>query len=130
MVIRYLLAFLLAFVLIFPANPQEVKKTGGFARIAGMGNNPYIIDPFFMTVNPAWGAYYDDFLFGDLGASAGGPTAVDFSSGGVGQFIAVNFGLGSNFTLGAFLTRDDFNGFSIAATDPLSQVPGANLSVV
>ncbi|MGE5797619.1 MAG: hypothetical protein ACM34N_12615 [Ignavibacteria bacterium] len=127
MVIRYLLAFLLAFVLIFPANPQEVKKTGGFARILGMGNNPYIIDPFFMTVNPAWGAYYDDFLFGDLGSGAG---PADFGPGGTGQFIAANFSLGSNFTLGAFLTRNDFSAFSIAAMDPLIQVPGANLSVV
>jgi len=128
MVIRYLLTFLLTFILIFPANPQEVKKTGGFARISGMGANPYIIDPFFMTVNPAWGAYYDDFLFGDLGSSAN--AAPDFGTGGVGQFIAANFSLGDNFTLGAFLTRNDFNGFSIAAMDPLTRVPGASLGVV
>jgi hypothetical protein len=128
MIIRYLLTFLITFILIFPANAQDVKKTGGFARIAGMGNNPFIIDPFFMTVNPAWAAYYNDFLFGDLGSGAGTPT--DFASGGTGQFIAANFSLGSDFTLGAFLTRNDFNGFSIAAIDPLTRVPGVTLGVV
>ena len=31
---------------------QDIKKTGGYARLAGMGSNPYVIDPFFNTVNP------------------------------------------------------------------------------
>ncbi|HVO73765.1 MAG TPA: hypothetical protein VMT35_07055, partial [Ignavibacteriaceae bacterium] len=132
---RYLLTFLFTFLLIFPVHPQEVKKTGGFARISGMGNNPFIVDPYFMTVNPAWGAYYDNFLFGDLGSGgAGTGTDADFGAGGTGQFIAANFGLGSSLTLGAFLSRNDFNGFSIAALDPLSKlggIPGApNLGVV
>ncbi|MCH7772202.1 MAG: hypothetical protein IIA49_14510, partial [Bacteroidetes bacterium] len=33
---------------------QDVKKTGGLARLSAMGGNIYVIDPFFNTVNTAW----------------------------------------------------------------------------
>ena len=62
MIIRYMLLVVVSFLLIVPANSQEIKKTGGFARISSMGANPYIVDPYYMTVNPAWGAYYDNFF--------------------------------------------------------------------
>jgi hypothetical protein len=123
MIIRYMLLVVVSFLLIVPANSQEIKKTGGFARISSMGANPYIVDPYYMTVNPAWGAYYDNFLFGDLGSGAG--TSTDFAAGGTGQFFAANFDLGNRFTLGGFLSRNDFQGFSITAPDPLSRIPGA-----
>ena len=130
MFIRVTFAILVSILLIVPAKSQEIKKTGGFARISGMGANPYIVDPFFMTVNPAWGAYYDNFLFGDLGASTtGSSTAVDFSAGGIGQFFAANFGLGNNLTLGGFLSRNDFPSLAITSPDPLSNlslIPGLN----
>ena len=125
MLIRYTFVFLVSLLFIVPANSQEIKKTGGFARLSGMGSNPFIVDPFFMTVNPAWGAYYDNFLFGDLGSKPAG--AANFSAGGTGQFFAANFGLGNNLTLGGFLSRNDFQGFSISSPDPLSR---AGLGVV
>ncbi len=128
MFVKFALLVLVSFLLIVPASPQQIKKTGGFARISGMGANPYIVDPYFMTVNPAWGAYYDNFLFGDLGSGAG--TSTDFAAGGTGQFFAANFGFGNKFTLGGFLSRNDFQGFSITAPDPLSRVPGYTLGVV
>lgn len=122
---RYFLIFVLALCLMplsFAQKTDKLEKTGGYARILGMGNNPYIIDPFFETVNPAWGAYYDHFLFGDLGSTAGA-----FAAGGVGQFASANFRVSQGLTLGALLTRNDFNGFGIARLDPfsvVSKVPG------
>ena len=114
---RYILVFVLALCLMPLSFAQKMEKTGGYARILGMGNNPYIVDPFYVTVNPAWGGYYDNFLFGDLGSTAGA-----FASGGVGQFASVNFRLNSDITLGALLTRNDFNGFGIARLDPFGIV--------
>ncbi len=96
------------------AQTQNLEKTGGFARLQAMGNNPYIIDPFNMTLNSAWGAYYSDFIMGDLGS-----TATAFGNDGVGQFIGANFKVGSKMTLGVILARNNFNGqFSILNLDP------------
>ncbi len=113
---RYFLIFVLFTCFItmsFAQKTETFQKTGGYARILGMGNNPYIVDPFFVTANPAWGAYYDHFTFGDLGSTAGA-----FAKGGVGQFVSANFRLNPEFTLGFLLTRNDFNGLGIARLDP------------
>jgi hypothetical protein len=96
------------------AFPQEVKKTGGLARLTGMGGNPYVIDPFFNTVNPAWNGVYNNFVLGDLGSVSGSP----FSAGGNGQYISGSFQIGKQWTLGGLLARNDFNGMSIALLDP------------
>jgi hypothetical protein len=96
------------------AFPQEIKKTGGLARLTGMGANPYVMDPFFNTVNPAWNGVYNNFVLGDLGSAAGAP----FSAGGYGQYISASFQVGRNWTLGGILARNDFNGMSIALLDP------------
>ena len=93
---------------------QEIKKTGGYARLAGMGSNPYVIDPFFNTINPAWNAVYKNFILGDLGSSVGSP----FSAGGSGQYLSGSFQIGDAWTLGGILARNDFNGMSIALLDP------------
>jgi hypothetical protein len=111
---RYIASFAIVLFLITSGFAQNVEKTGGYARLLGMGNNPYIMDPYSATVNPAWGAVYDNFLYGDLGSSAG-----TFAPGGVGQFVSANFGIGKDFTLGALLSRNDFSGFSIATLDPM-----------
>lgn len=113
---RYFLIFVLALCLMplsFAQKTDKLEKTGGYARILGMGNNPYIQDPFYETVNPAWGAYYDHFVFGDLGSTAGA-----FAKGGAGQFASANFRLNPDFTLGVLLSRNDFNGLGIANLDP------------
>jgi len=114
---RYFLVLVLALCLMPLSFAQKMEKTGGYARILGMGNNPYIVDPFFVTVNPAWGAYYDHFLFGDLGSTAGA-----FAAGGVGQFASVNFRLNNDLTIGGIFTRNDFNGFGISRLDPFGIV--------
>ena len=93
---------------------QEIKKTGGYARLTGMGSNPYIIDPYFNTINPAWNAVYNNFVLADIGSAAGAP----FSAGGYGQYISGSFQVGDNWTLGGILARTDFNGMSIALLDP------------
>ena len=113
---RYFLVFVLALCLMplsFAQKTDKMEKTGGYARILGMGNNPYIVDPFYETVNPAWGAYYDHFLFGDLGSTAGA-----FQKGGAGQFASANFRLNQDLTIGVLLSRNDFNGLGIARLDP------------
>lgn len=110
---RYTLSFFLILCLVPFSFGQKVEKTGGYARILGMGNNPYIMDPFYVSANPAWGGFYDHFLFGDLGSTAGA-----FAKGGVGQFASVNFKVSDDFTLGGLLTRNDFNGVGIARLDP------------
>ena len=115
----------------FSIHSQDIKRTGGYARFLSMGSNPYIIDPEAIKVNPAWGNYYYDFLWGDIGSNAG----PDFGNSSNGQFAGVNFALSKNFTLGMLLTRNDFNTFSIGKLDPLAnlgdgfgvlqEVPGA-----
>jgi len=99
----------------------QYKQTGGAARLRGMGNNPYVVDPYFMTVNPAWAGHYHNFLFGDLGFSAGA-----FAPGGVGQFVAANFHVGGGLALGGMLVRNDFLGFGIGALDPAGLVGQIN----
>jgi hypothetical protein len=79
-----------------------------------MGSNPYVIDPFFNTINPAWNAVYKNFILGDLGSSVGSP----FSAGGSGQYLSGSFQIGDAWTLGGILARNDFNGMSIALLDP------------
>lgn len=113
MIRRYFASVAIVLFLITSGFAQNVEKTGGYARLLGMGNNPYIMDPYSATINPAWGAVYDNFIYGDLGSTSGA-----FAPGGVGQFVSANFGIGKDFTLGAILSRNDFNGFSIARLDP------------
>lgn len=115
----------------FSIHSQDIERTGGYARFLSMGSNPYIIDPEAIKVNPAWGNYYYNFLWGDIGSNAG----TDFGNLSNGQFAGVNFALNKNFTLGMLLTRNDFNTFSIGKLDPLAnlgdgfgvlhEVPGA-----
>jgi hypothetical protein len=114
---RYLLPFLISITICFSLFAQNVKQTGGYARILGMGNNPYLVDPYFITVNPAWGSQYPNFLFGDLGGGN-----LNFGPGGNGQFVSANFHLGGGLTIGGILSRNDFQGVSISRLDPLGLV--------
>jgi hypothetical protein len=116
---RKLLYISLSFLFIqFSIHPQDIKRTGGYARFLSMGSNPYIIDPEAVKVNPAWGSYYYDFLWGDIGSNAG----ADFGNSSNGQFAGVNFAFDKNFTLGIILTRNDFNTFSIGKLEPLANL--------
>ncbi len=121
MIRRYFL-FGLITLLFSVSTFAQYEQTGGFARLRGMGNNPYIVDPFVMTLNPGWAGYYQNFIFGDLGSQA-----APWGPGGVGQFIATNFHVGGGLSLGAMLTRNDFLGVSIGTLDPLTP---AGLGVV
>lgn len=107
----------LFFILLFSFTLNaQVDKSGGYARVLGLGNNPYVIDPEFIKVNPAWTSEYYHFLWGDIGAYTGQP----FSNLSGGQFIGVTFATCEHFTVGAMLTRNDFRSFSIATLDPMS----------
>jgi len=43
------------------AGGWDVERAGGYARIVSLGSNPYVMDPFYVTLNPAWGSVYDDW---------------------------------------------------------------------
>jgi hypothetical protein len=94
-----------------------------------MGDNPYIVDPNNIAINPAYSSMYQNFLWGDIGSSVANP------EDGYGQFAGFNYGLDKDFTLGFLLTRNDFmSSYSIGNLDPRnlvgqinSNVPGANL---
>jgi len=101
----------------------DYSKSGGFARIKSMGNNPFVLDPTNMMVNPALGSIYNNIIFGDLGTTI----ASNFEAGGIGQFFAANFNVTENLTVGATLSRKDFNGsLSISNLDPFGLVRETN----
>ena len=108
--------FLFLFLCFTSLSAQDFKKTGGLARLGGIGYNPYVFDPFFNTVNPAWNAIYNDFVIGDLGNLASG--LAPWGPGGGGQYFSGSFSVGNNWTIGGILARNDFNGLSIALLDP------------
>jgi hypothetical protein len=95
------------------SHSQDIKKTGGLARLSAMGANPYVIDPFFNTVNVAWNGVYKNFILADIGTSASTP----FGAGGFGQYISASFS-SNRWTFGGILARNDFPGFGIALLDP------------
>ncbi|UCH65541.1 MAG: hypothetical protein JSW63_13205 [Ignavibacterium sp.] len=93
---------------------QDIKKTGGLARLSGMGLNPYVIDPFFNTVNTAWNGVYNNFILADIGTSA----SPSFGAGGSGQYVSASFSAARRWTFGGILARNDFPGYGIALLDP------------
>ncbi len=116
---------ILLFLLLNPLFAQygrSVDRSGGYARILSMGNNPYITDPYFISANPAWSAKFTNFVYGDIGSSTGN----NFGRGGNGQFLGANFSFSGNLTLGGYLVRDDYNGMGIAILDPFDIVDQIN----
>jgi hypothetical protein len=112
---KLIFLFITFTLLLSTANAQlaKIKKTGGFARLSSLGANLYVADPFFITINPAWGGVYSDYVFVDIGSSNGA-----FAAGGFGQFFAGSFSLNNDLTVGPILTRNDFNGIGISLPDP------------
>lgn len=88
-----------------------------------MGDNPYVVDPDNIKLNPAYASMYSNFLWGDIGSNNGNPTD------GNGQFAGVNFDLNNNLTLGLLLARDDFQSMSIARLDRDNIVNNINTTV-
>lgn len=103
-------------------NAQQYDKSGGHARILSLGSNPYIIDPEFIKVNPAWAQEYDNFLWVDIGSKSA--SSADASDG---QFAGVNVRLNSRWTLGGIVTVKNSNPImSISVIDPFSIVNQIN----
>ncbi|HQI40664.1 MAG: hypothetical protein B6D44_09200 [Ignavibacteriales bacterium UTCHB2] len=116
-----LLAIIFTFVATSFAQEGDKKdvRYGGFARIYSMGDNPYIIDPDNVKYNTAYSSVYSNFLWGDIGSTA---ASLD---DGFGQFIAFNYRVSKEFTIGAMLSRNDFSSGNIAspyANDLVSQI--------
>ncbi len=132
--IKRIFTILILLSLIVPLNfAQGVDRSGGYARILSLGNNPYVVDPEGIKLNPAWASEYSNFIWGDIGSNTGAA----FGNSSAGQFFGGNFDLGRGLTVGAMLTRNDFNSISIGRLDPFSiagigvvnlinQVPGAS----
>ena len=83
----------------------------GTARVEALGYNPFLFDASTdMNNNPAWAAYYRNYMFGDLGRNEVGTDQYQLT----GQFGGINFGLGKQISLGLILNkRDDaFDNFS------------------
>lgn len=106
--------------LTFAQEEAKFEKTGGYARVFSLGDNPYILDADNLKTNPAFAGMYSNFLWGDLGSAA--VTADD----GVGQFAAFNLKVTKDFTVGAILARKDFMTASISQLDPWGVVTMVN----
>ncbi len=117
---RFFTIIVFSILLISISFAQDIKKTGGLARLSAMGGNLYVIDPYFNTVNTAWNGVYNNFLLADLGTAAGSA----FSAGGFGQYISGSFSAGKSWTFGGILARNDFPGVGVALLDP-----GANSTI-
>jgi hypothetical protein len=82
-----------------------------------MGNNQYIEDPTDIKFNAAYGAKYDNFIWGDIGSAK-----TQWGNDGSGQFFGANLNAGKDFTLGIILSRNDVaNGYPISSVDPFNQ---------
>ncbi len=102
------------------------SKSGGFARVKSMGESPFLTDPTDLMINPAFGTTYSNLLFGDLGQTI----ANNFESGGIGQFLSVNFNVTKELTVGATLVRKDFQStLSVANLDPFGIVDETNSAI-
>lgn len=99
---------------------QSFDRSGGYARIQSLGNNPFVVDPEDMKTNPAYAAYYQNFLWGDLGSSALS------DNNGVGQFAGFSLKITPVITIGGLLTRKDFQSQSIGLLDPTNVVSAVN----
>ena len=121
--ILFTLIFSFSSVLIAQNIEKKDHRYGGYARLFSMGDNPYVVDPDNIKLNPAYASMYSNFLWGDIGSNNGIPTD------GNGQFAGVNFALNNNLTLGLLLARDDFQSMSIARLDRDNIVNNINTTV-
>jgi len=99
------------------SDKQSFDRSGGYARIQSLGNNPYIIDPENIKTNPAYADLYQNFLWGDLGSSKIGQ-----DDNGTGQFLGFSLKITPEITIGGLLTRKDFQSSSIGLLDPTGVV--------
>ncbi len=96
---------------------NEIKKTGGVARLKSMGENTFMLDPTNILINPAYGAYYDNFIWGDIGL-----TGSEGSSDGIGQYLGSSIRLNDDFSIGLLLSNSDhtYGDVSIMSVDPFN----------
>ena len=114
--IKRIFTFFILLLLCIPMTfAQGVDRSGGYARILSLGNNPYVVDPEGIKINPAWASEYSNFIWGDIGSNTGAA----FGNSSAGQFFGGNFDVGHGLTIGGMLTRNDFNSISIGRLDPL-----------
>jgi hypothetical protein len=120
--------FIVFFILIFSSmsysqDGMRDVRYGGYARLHAMGDNPYVVDPDNIKLNPAYTSIYSDFIWGDIGSSNENP------EGGYGQFAGFDYRFNRQFTLGFLLTRNDFMPtYCIGSLDPRGLVSQINSS--
>ncbi|MHC1736700.1 MAG: hypothetical protein AB9882_01670 [Ignavibacteriaceae bacterium] len=107
----FIISLILLTSLSFAQNERNLRA-GGYARVYSMGMNPYIVDLDNVKTNPAYGSFYTNMIWGDIGEGYSSQ-----SSSNVGQFAGFNFKLNKQISVGALLTRDDFKTMSIGKLD-------------
>jgi len=115
----FIISLILFTSLSFAQNEKNLRA-GGYARLYSMGDNMYIVDLDNIKVNPAYGSQFSNMIWGDLGEKT------DMYNNGSGQFAGFNFKLNKQVSVGALLTRKDFNTMSIAKLDPSDLVSAIN----
>ncbi|HOJ18627.1 MAG: hypothetical protein GX452_08020 [Ignavibacteriales bacterium] len=109
------------------AQNERNLRAGGYARVYSMGMNPYIVDLDNIKTNPAYGGQFSNMIWGDIGSSAASPYD------GTGQFAGFNYRINKMISVGALLTRNDFQSLSIGKLDPgglvaaINSVPGVTV---
>ena len=126
---RKLFIFSLIVLMVSCTFAQDGKnlRAGGYARIYSLGYNPYVVDIDNIKTNPAYLTEYSNVLWGDIGATG------QSSSDGVGQFAGFSFRVNKQISVGALLTKKDFNTTSISKLDPygiIGQVNQAGAQIV
>jgi len=120
----FLLLSFLSFAQEHCTEQQSVCRSGGYARVQSLGNNPFIVDPENIKTNPAYADLYQNFLWGDLGSSK-----IGSDDDGVGQFAGFSLKITPALTVGGLLSRSDFQSSSIATLDPSRVVTTVNALV-
>lgn len=96
----------------------------GTARFEALGYNPFLVDAAIgINTNPAWASQYRNYTFGDIGRNVMNDFELD------NQFVAVNFGVSKEITLGMVLNKRE-DGFNNFIGDPTYDSAGISQPIV
>ncbi len=97
---------------------EKANNPGGTARTISLGGSTYVEDITNLTINPAYGGVYTNYVFGDIGS-----TSTPFGNDGVSRYVGVNFKVTENLTLGGLLSSSDSPfATQIIAVDPFNAI--------
>ncbi|RPI19403.1 MAG: hypothetical protein EHM58_01945 [Ignavibacteriae bacterium] len=95
---------ILLLLVIMTAGGFAQSIPSGTARVEALGLNPFIMDAATdINRNPAWGGYYRNYIFGDIGKAEGSDNAFYLDN----QYLGVNFGLGKTWNAGLVINKNE-----------------------